>query len=399
VEENMHNVIVAGSIVLDIVMTMDLEKKKDLKALFGQGKITNVSGMIMYLGGVVGNTGLALKKMGIPVTLISKVGDDRMGEIAKKILSEFDPNAQITTVKGLNTTVSVAITPPNMDKISFLLLGAGQSFKLGDISQKSLRTAKLFHFGYPTAMKYLYDNDGESLVKMFAQAKQTNVTTSVDMTLPDMASESGKQDWNKIMRKMLPYVDIYMPSIEETLFMLDKEKYTEFISNIGNDNIIDHIDLNEIMEIGDTLLSMGPKIVVIKLGKKGLYLRTSKRDRFETFGRALPDNVDDWADRELWCEAFDTNPIVSTTGAGDTAIAGFIASLLRNYTPEKALEIGSYAASLCIRSSDTVSGIIDIEQMEKKVLTDIDRVTVDLSSRFWKRDINNKMYYSKRDRQ
>ncbi|HBP38199.1 MAG TPA: carbohydrate kinase family protein [Clostridiales bacterium] len=392
----MKQVLVAGSIVLDTVMTMDPAVRRDVNSLFMQGKTNNVSGIMMYLGGEVGNTGLALHKLGIPVMLVTKVGDDRIGTIVRGILQEFNARTQVITVENCKTTAAIALTPPGMDKISFLQLGAGQTFMLEDVPEESLKQADLFHFGYPTAMKYLYANDGEGLVKLFAKAKATGVTTSVDMTLTDIESESGKLDWNLILHKMLPYVDIYMPSIEETLFMLDREKYIEMVRNVGNKNIIEYLNPDDIMRIGDQLLAMGPKIVVIKMGKHGLYLRTAPKAHFASFGRAVPGNLDEWSARELWCEAIDTNPILSTTGAGDTAIAGFLGSLTCNYSPEEALKMGSYTASLCIGSPDTVSKIEDIHLLEKQMQNSFARLPVRLDPEIWQ--LKNDSYASSRDR-
>jgi sugar/nucleoside kinase (ribokinase family) len=393
------NVVVAGSVVLDIVMMMDPERKTDPNAFFRQGKITNIDGVMMYLGGVIGNTGLALKKMGIPVKLITKVGNDRTGNIVKSIIRDFNVNAEIITTDAHNTSAAIAVTPPGMDKITFLHIGAGQSFTIDDMPIKSLHQADLFHFGYPTAMKYLYKNNGDDLIRLFSEAKKTGVTTSVDMTLPDMKSESGKLNWNGIIQRLLPFVDIYMPSIEETLFMLNRDEYIEIAEKAGNNNIVDYIDPNKVIEIGDTLLSMGAKIVVIKMGKKGLYLRTAKESLFSTFGRALPQNMNDWTDRELWCEAIDTSPILSTTGAGDTAIAGILAALIYGYPPDIALEMGTYAANLCIGSPDTVSRIENIKKMEEMLSKDWDRLTAKLDKSIWQLSVNSKVYHSKRDKQ
>ena len=57
--------------------------------------------------------------------------------------------------------------------------------------------------------------------------------------------------------------------------------------------------------------------------------------------------------------------IVSATGAGDTAIAGFLAALLRETAPERALQMASLAARRCITSADTVSRIEPFPDMER----------------------------------
>lgn len=68
----MKKVVVAGSIVLDIepipVSGGDFS--------FLPGRKTGVSSIAFNLGGVVGNTGVALARLGMPTFLLGKVGED-----------------------------------------------------------------------------------------------------------------------------------------------------------------------------------------------------------------------------------------------------------------------------------------------------------------------------------
>ena len=57
----------------------------------------------------------------------------------------------------------------------------------------------------------------ERSIKIFKRVKELGVTTSLDMSLPNASSESGKVNWGKILKELLPYVDIYIPSVEETI--------------------------------------------------------------------------------------------------------------------------------------------------------------------------------------
>ena len=394
----MKKVLVAGSIVLDLIMTLDPAVKRAPDELFRQGKTTYLDGLSMYLGGEVGNTGLALHKMGLPVKLITKVGNDRMGLVVQEILREFGADTRIVTVDNYNTTTAVAITPPGMDKISFIKLGAGQAFEVEDVPSDLLQKTDLFQFGYPPAMHKLYANSGAGLEALFAKAQAAGATTSVDMTMIDLASDSGRQDWNAILPRMLKHVDIYLPSIEETLFLMDRERYLALAGKMGSKNLIDGINTDEITSLADRLLAMGPAIVVIKMGKKGLYLRTGSPAKLVAAGRSQPQDIDLWANRELWCEAIDTQPIVSTTGAGDTAIAGFLAALLHGSGPELALKMASLAASVCIGSPDTVSHIESFENMKSRLSGPIEWLPAGLDNRFWHRLPANGLFTGQFDR-
>ena len=53
------------------------------------------------------------------------------------------------------------------------------------------------------------------------------VVTSLDFSLPDPESESGKINWPEIMKKLLPFTDIFVPSLEEATSNNDPLKYAE----------------------------------------------------------------------------------------------------------------------------------------------------------------------------
>ena len=88
-----EKVLVAGSLVLDIVAAVD--DGADTRMLFAEGKQTELKGVEMYLGGEVGNMGIALSKLGVPVTLVSKVGDDIGGRIIRDFLISFPVSAAV----------------------------------------------------------------------------------------------------------------------------------------------------------------------------------------------------------------------------------------------------------------------------------------------------------------
>ena len=69
----MKKTVVAGSLVLDILPVFPHAVTSDM--LLAEGKVTECQGMRIYMGGEVGNTGLALYRLGEPVFLISKTGN------------------------------------------------------------------------------------------------------------------------------------------------------------------------------------------------------------------------------------------------------------------------------------------------------------------------------------
>jgi hypothetical protein len=54
---------------------------------------------------------------------------------------------------------------------------------------------------------------------------------------------------------------------------------------------LNNLDVEQLSKLGDKVLKMGCKIVVIKCGKAGYYLRTSDHKQLLQLGRAIPINV------------------------------------------------------------------------------------------------------------
>ena len=72
-------------------------------------------------------------------------------------------------------------------------------------------------------MKRMYRDNGQELTRLFQTVSDLGVVTSLDMSAVDPTSPAGQVDWETIIGNTLPYVDIFAPSVEELLYMLDRE--------------------------------------------------------------------------------------------------------------------------------------------------------------------------------
>lgn len=344
---------VAGSLVLDILPM--LAAGVDAEKLTSQGKLTECSGVMMYPGGEVGNTGLALRHLGADVVLISKVGNDVAGEILQRLMERENAECSIRVLSGMSSTVSIALALPGRDKSTLHSLGASQTFTSEDLEKPLLEHLDWFHFGYPTSMKSLYRNNGEELVRMLEKVKQYKIGISLDTSLPDLHSESGKTDWSGILPKLLPLVDIFTPSVEECLFMMDLDRYRKLAERHGSKDFTEVLTGDDVRELAEKAISYGAKAVLMKCGKRGLYLKTNRLSSGDTR----------WNTREIFCPPCVPENMVSTTGAGDTAIAGFLQALFLGRSPEQALKMAAFTAAQCIACPDTVSRIHNYAEMER----------------------------------
>ena len=300
--------------------------------------------------------------------MIGKTGDDIFGLEIRRIMAEYGSGLDHDLVvdKSTSTSYTVIISPPGIDRIFLHSPGANDTFNSLDIPFERFSEAALFHFGYPPMMRQVCANNGDELVNIFRQAKQTGITTSLDMCMPDPKDESGRVDWQKILTRTLPYVDIFVPSFDEILFMLDRPLYQDLLQSQDFRALIKSKP-GLLSELGELLINMGAKIVMIKLGNCGAYLRTAEKSAVITLGRAQPQNIDSWVERELWAPCFQVQ-VVGTTGSGDSTIAGFLCGLLRGLPPEAALKSGVAVGAFNVEAPDALSGIPAWESVQRRIL-------------------------------
>ena len=358
----MFDAVSAGHICIDLTPKFSSESKD----IFVGGKLTNVGEMIMTTGGSVSNTGIALNILGLNVPLVAKVGDDILGGAIQQMLEESKCNTEHFKVsKGEASSYSVVLAPPGTDRIFLHNPGVNDTFTARDIDYSVVENARLFHLGYPTIMRQLFINDGAELVNILKKAKEAGATTSVDMTLPDPNSESGKADWIKILSGALKYTDIFMPSIEEIVYMLDREEYNRL--KALDDDILQNIDIDYIASLGAKIIEMGAKIVVLKCGTLGYYVKTSGAESLQEMGRGKPADVSDWADKELFSGIYKVEDVKTATGAGDTSIAGFLASLLNGFTVEKAISVACAVGAICVTGYGATDAIVHMDKVTEKM--------------------------------
>jgi sugar/nucleoside kinase (ribokinase family) len=365
--------VVAGHICLDVIPTL-----LSGPVVFAPGRVIEAGRAILATGGPVSNTGLALHKLGITTRLMGKVGDDLFGQAILSILESHGPGlaSGMVVAPGEASSYSIIISPPGVDRTFIHAPGCNDTFGADDVRYELLKIVRLFHFGYPPLMAHMYRDDGAELVSIFRQAKAFGVTTSLDLSLPDPSRPAGRVDWRTILSDTLPFVDIFLPSIEEILFMLRRPLFDQFTAKAEEANMVDYAPPDLVSELGQTLLDMGAKIVGLKVGHRGLYLRTSNMTALAQMGRGQPAKLSKWAYRELWAPCFAT-PVVGTTGSGDATISGFLMGLLRGMSPEATLSAACAVGACNVEAADAISGIRSWPETMERIAAGWPRLLLD----------------------
>lgn len=377
-------VVVAGHLCLDIIPDLSHITYDTLRALFTPGRLIAVGPVTFSTGGPVSNVGLALHRLGVPVRLMGKVGDDLFGRAIRESIARYDPALAegMIVAPDVASSYTIVINPAGSDRVFLHCPGANDTFGADDIRYEVLETAPLFHFGYPPIMRRMYEDNGEQLTSIFRRAKATGVTTSLDMALPDPHSAAGRADWERICRATLPYVDIFLPSIEEILFMLYRPTYEALRQQADDGHILPLITPELLGDVAAGLIEMGARVVGLKLGDRGFYLRTSTATALADMGRGRPARPEAWADRELWAPCFRAR-FVGATGSGDATIAGFLAGLWRGLSAEEAVTAAVAVGACNVEAADTLSGLRSWEETMARVAAGWERHPLVLTAPGW----------------
>jgi len=172
--------------------------------------------------------------------------------------------------------------------------GGNAALREKDITDEMLDNAAHLHYGSFGPLKSL---DGEGGAQLLKRAKEKGLTTSLDV-------KGLGRDFPKLV-PMLPYVDYFMPNIDE---------------------VADLTGLTDLGQIRDFFREKGVGLLCLKMAEKGVYITDFKEEYLlETLTKQ--------------------EEIVEIIGAGDAFCAGFIVSSLL----ELPLRRRGMFASLCSR--------------------------------------------------
>lgn len=335
-------VIAAGHICLDITPIFTSGKVDNLSDLLTPGKLIQMGNVDVHTGGSVANTGLAMKFLGANVSLMGKIGRDAFGEMILNILKKYGVQGGMIISDEESTSYSVVLAIPGIDRIFLHNPGANNTFRASDIPEDALEETAMFHFGYPPLMAAMYEENGTQLVEMMKGVKAAGAATSLDMAAVDADSAAGKEDWDGILRKVLPYIDFFAPSVEELCYMLDKDRFYEWKERAAGRDVTEVLDAGrDIKPLADRCMEYGAKILLIKCGAPGLYYRSASKEVLQDIGR----------NAEL-----DIN-----------RLAAFLTAILDGYSLEEGVRLAAATGASCVSAYDALSGLKSFEELEQKI--------------------------------
>jgi sugar/nucleoside kinase (ribokinase family) len=356
------DVIAAGHICLDVIPQLS-SRFRTPEDIFTPGVLSQVGPATLALGGSVANTGLALHRLGVKTRLLGKVGDDLLGTAILETLREVDPAlaSSMLVSHGEPTSYTIVLSPPSVDRGFLHCPGTNDTFIAADLENVDWSDTRILHFGYPPLMRATFADAGVGLAALFAKAQAAGALVSLDMATP----HPDATNWRAWLRNVLPHVDVFLPSLDEILSMLDpfREEFKDKLPIPKSPSA----SASLLAEVTEELHGLGAPIVVIKLGDQGLYLSTNsqlavlgERTAWREFNWAA------WEHRQLLSPCFGVD-VVGTTGSGDCTIAGFLWGLINDAAPEQALRWASAVGAHCVESADATSNIPSAAKVESRL--------------------------------
>jgi len=335
--------VVAGHTCMDLLPKF-FEGGKSIDEIIQPGKLIQVGPMAQAMGGAVPNTAGALNRLGITVCPMGKIGDDILGQsiLAKMEADGLQTNGMLTDENG-GTSYTVVLNIPGIDRIPLHYPGVNDTFCSDDLNYELIKNSRHFHLGYPPLMYSLFSDGGNELLKIFKAVKRLGVITSLDMARPDPQTAAGKADWEGLLHQVLPFVDLFTPSIDELLYMLDRPLFEQFIAS---DKPLGGLTMNDLQSIGEKLIAMGTNEVLIKLGEFGAFYHSDIESHYTP------------------CFQVEMKGAI---GSGDCTIAGFLAARLKGMSAEEALSVAVATGACNVEAIDSLSGIPGWETLQKRI--------------------------------
>ena len=268
------------------------------------------------VAGTAGGTSIDLAKLGAEVFAMGAIGEDEIGNFLLTTMQRYGINTgSLKRKPGVQTSSSMLPIRPNGDRPSLHVLGANGELVWEDIDLEIVASVDYFHMGGTSLLPKF---DGEPTRKVLEFAKQNGVITTFDLVAME------RPDLLDLIEPCLPFVDYFMPGLEEAVMMCgltDRQEVIRFFLERG---------------AGHTVFKMGDQ------GSSIAYLKDG-----EVIEKRIPGYK---------------VPVVDSTGCGDAYCAGFIVGLSMGWDPEKAARLGTAAGGLVIQGLGSDAGIVDLDK-------------------------------------
>tara|TARA_Y100001970_G_C14238887_1_gene863655 strand:+ start:2792 stop:3736 length:945 start_codon:yes stop_codon:yes gene_type:complete len=281
------------------------------------GNVEFIEELRLTVAGTAGGTVVDCAKLGLKTLAVGAVGDDEKADFVIATLDKFGVDTSgFERINNVPTSATILNVRPNGDRPALHLRGASDHFLPPSKEKIDIFDCKVFHLGGTGLLKKL---DGQASIDLLKEAKERGCITTWDLI-------AATEDTLTIVEPLLPYIDYFMPSIEEASVMSGKK---------------------DPEEAAKFYIDKGVKNCVLTMGEKGsLYMNK---------------------DNKIITPAYDIK-VVDTTGCGDAFDAGMITALAKDIDLEASLKFATATSGLVATGLGSDAGIISYEDTIQKML-------------------------------
>jgi sugar/nucleoside kinase (ribokinase family) len=293
--------------------------------LFESGSKIEVEKVLYYTGGGSTNSAVSFKRMGFNVSCFCKIGNDQAGRAIVDDLDREQVDHKSVIISADHPSgISFVINSTRGERTIFAFRGANGHISESDISTSLLNKLDLL---YVTSLSH---DSAQILEKIVRIAKEKGSLVAVNPGVSQLSG--GAQE----LKKSLKYIDI--------LILNSSEARTFMSALVSCDQRCASVYFS-VPSFFKEVMKIGPKIVVVTDGSRGVYLCDGTRILFHP---SLKSNV------------------VDTLGAGDSFGSCFVGNLLSNVSIEDSLRRGLVNSTSVIEHFGAKPGLLNIAEIEKR---------------------------------
>ncbi len=289
-----------------------------------EGPLRHVVYFEKHAAGAEANFAVGMTRMGFTAGYITRVGEDEFGRYILSLLKgEGVDVSRVVVDKEAPTGVYFiqrGYPVPGKSSVLYYRKGSAASRLCPeDLDPEYIGQTRLFHLTGITPA--LSETCREASYEAINIARNRNVMISLDTNIRLKLWKA-----EKARETLLPMIK------KATILLTDPEDSQILIGESDPE------------KAARSFLDMGPSTVVVKLGEEGALAATREK--------------------MVKKRAFKV-PVVDMIGAGDAFAAGFVASILKGWSLERALEVANAAGALVVTVRGDIENLPSMEEVEQ----------------------------------
>jgi sugar/nucleoside kinase (ribokinase family) len=261
-----------------------------------------IEGIDIVPAGTAGGFALVAATLGLKASLISALGDDRIGRFVRLVLNEHGVDTTLVpTLAGATTSATILPIDSQGRRPTLHALGASMATEITDAAIAAAARSKFIHYAAIGAPRIV----PAARARFLQAGRAAGATITCDLISPGPRAHAE-------IAEILPALDCFIPSLAEARVLTGHTDATSAIA---------------------ALRAAGARSCIIKCGASGVLVSDAGGVR------TIP--------------AFDV-PVIDTTSCGDAFCAGYVAGLNQGWDTDRSCRFAAAVAALVAQGLGTL---------------------------------------------